>query len=590
MTPEQLAVFAATASTLPAEHIDRAQQVIISLEKGTKPITIPRLVSAWSALCAPSDDDDADDMGDEALDLLIDVLAVDPSATLGDKFLDVLEKANIVLTSAPPTTTPSIGRPESIDSIDSNDPLWKQAVALDCQRLAGQALDLWRQEIRDRHEAYIENEDGAADKLADSIYRARLGKKVVKQWRWISAQRQADWVFAERLDARRVGARVMKKWVIATREKIFYREMTRVRAENFIAIWRRTTREVREMDAMAKDLANQRAAARVLSKMVTQTRHVAEQEDRAVTIYHKNIAQKIFVRWLARLSKIREDEVRADAAADYHAGKHLFQKLREKAQARIAQDEAQSNRTHLLCVKYFHKWQKFTQRSKIEKYKAAYKSIRRMVKRNLAQSVMNIWRLKTKRIQGMNATAEIFRAEKDNENARKMAHSAIVTMYKKMETMKQAAAQAELFYTKNLVDRFQLFGLNWLGTTRQIMGNQQRADEFRDAWDKNNTLGHLRNWNNKAWKIRRMEEDADALRERHEKRRDRAMLQNWRAKANAMNATEDGHEPEQSLLPITPAVKRSQLLASTTPAYTPAASALFGIGSRLTGIEDEDDE
>jgi hypothetical protein len=340
------------------------------------------------------------------------------------------------------------------------------------------------------------------------------------------------------------------------------------------------------MEAQADTFCNVHAAQHVLVRISQIQRRHQEAETDAVTIYERNLARKIFTNWLAQSQAIRVNDERAEAAADYFAAKHALQKLRARAQARLAQKEVVQARTYLLSLKYFQKWRQAVRDIKEAKYNAAYKAMRRKVKENIARAALNIWREKTRRIREMTITADEFRTQKQEENAKKMAHGAVVTMYRHTEETRRAEKLADEFYHQALVRRLGIFGSSWLLPTRQILANQQIADEYRATRLATYTLGVLRTMRNYAFRARRLEEDADTLRQRNEKKRSLGILQRWRQAA--ARADEDGTAVENSLVPTTPAARRSQLLASTTPAYTPATGLFGGAGGRA--IEEEGPE
>jgi hypothetical protein len=396
---------------------------------------------------------------------------------------------------------------------------------------------------------------------------------------------------ADRFRFEKDASRVLRALTLAEREHVFVRERTRRLAGKFLALWREKTARIREMEAQADTFCNVHAAQHVLIRISQIQRRHQEAETDAVTIYEGNLARKIFNKWLAQSQAIRVNDERAEAAADYFAAKHALQKLRARAQARLAQKEVVQARTYLLSLKYFQKWRLAVRDIKEAKYNAAYKAMRRKVKENIARAALNIWREKTRRIREMTVTADEFRTQKQEENAKRMAHGVVITMYRHTEETRRAEKLADEFYHQALVRRLGIFGSNWLLPTRQILANQQIADEYRATRLATYTLGVLRTMRNYAFRARRLEEDADTLRQRNEKKRSLGILQRWRQAA--ARADEDGTAVENSLVPTTPAARRSQLLASTTPAYTPATGLFGAAGGRAIeeeGLEEEEQD
>lgn len=612
MTPEQLAGFASNVSTFAAGQIDQLYQVLLRLQETALPVTPTSIVEEWRSLDPEGHtiDFDADN---ESLQWILDLLEVDPEIPLVDKFLDVLEAANIVLTTSsslppPPSERPST--PDSVESIDENDPLWLQAVALDNRKLASQALDQWRSKLQEQREAYEDFENPALNHVADQFYRANLARKATAHWHARTQEIQEMEHVADEFRKRKDAAYVLKIWTLATREKIFVRVRDERLAHKALSNWYRKTEGMREMQATAEDFRNRQALRSVFEKMARRTTRLREAESRAVVVYEGNLARKTLEKWLATLQEVQINEQRADAAADYFASKHALHKWREKTQIRLEEKEAIEARKKDLQVQYFRRWRTAVKKKKEAKYNDAYKKMRRKVKVNIARTALTIWRDKTRQIREMNATADDFRERKDADGAKRAAHTVIVAMFTTTENVQQANREADRFFNKTLLHRLQVFGSNWLAPTRQILANQERADEYRATRTASHAVAALRSWRNSAFRAKRLQDDADALRLRNEKKHTLGVLNKWRQRASVSAiAASNGREDENggggpggagavepsfliTMMPTTPAARRSQLLAgaSTTPAYTPA-TALFGGGRRdLLHLEEQAEE
>lgn len=600
MTPEEQATFASEIRSFPPRDIDRLHRVLFRLQEDLVEFTPGAIKREYNAIC--SEDRHPTHPEDPCLRWLLDLLETDSAAPLNEKFLDVLQEAHIVLTTDGTTTDggsdygaaaqPSAvdGPPDlperiaSPDSLDENDPLWQQAVALDNRKLASQALEQWRLKLHLKREAYLDYEDTAMNSFADHIYLQRLARKTLSHWQNTIKEIHDMEQVADEFRARRDAASALRQWTLASRERLF----TRVRDERIInrvlGTWRDKTRQLREMEAAADDFRDRHALRNALGLMVAKRTRIKQAENQAVHVYQGNLVRRVFNRWIAQLEQIQLNERRANAAAEYFASKHALQKWREKTRLLQKQRQGQQARRALLATKYTRKWREFTRKSKEEKYAEAYKIMRRKVKVNIARAALNVWREKTARIREMNVAADDFRARKDAENAQRMAHGAVVTMYNRTIQQQEANRQADLFYNKKLIERLQILGSSWLIPTRQILENQKKADEYRATRTASYALTTLRNWRNAAFRFRRLEEDADVVFQRNEKKRALGFLQKWRRAAAQEHGEDEGRE--ERLIPATPAARRSQLLASTTPAYTPAGG-LFGHG-RVVEEVDED--
>ncbi|KIV79675.1 hypothetical protein PV11_07223 [Exophiala sideris] len=589
MTPEEQTRFVSDIQGFSHEDIDRLYRVLLNLEQDQLDLAPANVKHAY--LTAYWDERrQLADANEPCIKWLLDLLDTDPDIPLNEKFLDVLQEANIVLTADGTTTDGGVARSEaSIESIDENDPLWQQAVALDNRKLASQALELWRAKVQAKVEAqqkaYEDYENPQLNAIADAFYNRNLGRRALWHWRNTAIhQRRLEEVAIEHC-ARKDAAFALKHWTLAARESLFTRVRSERLAQKAMDTWREKTRDIREMEAVADDFRNHQAVRNTLGMMAARREQIKKAEQQAVLVYEGNLARKVFNKWLAKMEQQRFDERKADAAADYFALKHALNKWRAKARSKKEEEQAMQAREHMLVFKYGRRWREIVRRRKHALYDAAYKRMRKVVKMNIARAALNIWRQKTAQIRAMRMAADEFRARRDAENAQRIAHGAIVTMYNRTQQIQEANQQADEFYNRNLIERLQIFGSNWLIPTRQILENQQRADEYRATRSASYAVSVLRSWKNMAFRARRLEEDADVVYQRNERRRVWGFLQRWRRAVPKQDEDEEGRE--EHLVPATPAARRSQLLNSTTPAYTPAA-ALFGSDGRVEEIDEEE--
>ena len=588
MTPEDVAGFASRVGVFTDGQIDRINTFIKEVYEDTMANDYETLVDQWRSFAG---EDRTGPVVDEVtLTFILDVVDVDDSALLGDKFSAILAKANInLISSSSPPSPPRLSSPAgSIESVDTeNDPLWLQAVALDNKHLANQVLGAWNDSKNDRRKAYEDYEDPTANKFADGVYETHVAVSFMSQWRertreYASMQEQAD-QHRRKKDA----ATALKRWALAAREKKLARERDNRLASRTLEKWHHKTTEVANMEAVADDFRNHHAAKTVLGKMNTKAQQVKQAEKEAINIYDRRLARGVLAKWRAKVEEARYEERRADAAREFFLAMRVFNRLRDNVQFHLQERVAQEAREHVLAVKYIHKWRVATRENKAAKYNVAYKTIRRKVKINIGRAALTIWVRKTRVILAMKKQADEFRARKDEESARRVAHGAIVTMYNQTEQAREDDQRADRFYNNNLVKRLQIFGTGWLEPTRQILKNQEIADKYHQTREATYAVGVLRDWRNAAFRAKRLEEDAEALRQRREKQSALSILQKWRGAAN--RSRESGNVVENTLVPATPAARRSQLLASTTPAYTPAPG-FYGSGGRVIEEETEDGE
>jgi hypothetical protein len=590
MTPEELAGFASTVDAFSADQLDRIYHLAKWLDASLGPVVVDAVEDAWRSMAAS---DDEARVGDEnCVEFIQDVMAVDTDIPVAVKYLEILDAAHINLVlppssapSSPPLPPSTPVDSDTIESVNPNSPRWKQAVALDRRKLIAQVLDIWSERVQERREAYENYEDPVMNAVADHQRGQRLAKKFVARWRARVAKIREMETRADAFRFRKDAEYALRNLVLASREKLFLRIRDERTALKALLLWRAKTAQVQEMERHAHSFRNLNAAQNVLGTISRTRSQRQEAETRADAYYERNLVRRVSDKWLAQTHQRQEDGEKAEAAADFFAAKHAMLKIKEKAQEVVTRQNLAQAREHMLAWKYSRRWRVATRKSKQAKYQQAYSIVRRRIQINTSAAALRKWRDKLSEIREMEHTAESFRARKDGEIARCTAHEAIIVMYTKTEAMQEAAGMAEDFAKRNLVNRLHIFGSSWLEPTRQITENQKIADEYRATRLASYAVGKLRVWKNAAFRARRLEADADSLRESNERKRAIGFLGKWREAAA-------GHQQgavENAMVPTTPAARRSQLLASTTPAYTPAAG-LFGSSGRLDEEEEEDED
>lgn len=602
MTPEEQAKFAGDIRRFATADIDRLHRVLFRLQEHSSDFTPDSISREYNAIYLEDRGRRPTNTEDVCLQWLLDLLQTDPETPLNEKFLDVLQEANIVLTTDGATTdgaTEDGGtrdrniieelhylppRADSPDFFDHDDPLWRQAVALDNRKLASQALEQWRLKLSLKRKAYLDWEDLMMNDFADRAYKRNLAIKTISHWRNLVIEIRTMDKVADEFRMRRDAASALKRWTLATRGRLYSRVREERLLRKTLGRWRQKSARLKTLEAVADDFRNRQSTENALKKMTVKRSQIVQVDRQAGLVYEGNLARNSLRSWLAHLEQIQLNERRAEAAADYFASRHTLQRWREKASLRQEEKRARQAREQLLAMKYFRKWRTFVRKAKDTKYSEAYKTMRRKVKVNIARAAINSWRQKTAHIRQMETTSNEFRIRKGSENARRMAHSAIVAMYSRIEQIQEAKPQADLFYNRKLLGRLQVFGSNWLIPARHILEFQKKADEYRSTRTASYALSMLRSWRNAAFRARRLQDDADLLFQRNEKKRALGFLQKMRQAVTRGEDEDEGRD--NSLIPATPAARRNQLLASTTPAYTPAAD-LFGSGGRLIEGEEE---
>lgn len=589
MKPEELSDFAHDIRNFSPTDIDRLHRVLLRLQDDHIEPSQDFVRREYNAISL--EEGHIPNNKDACLHWLLDLAQTASETPLNEKFLDVLQEAHIVLTTdgtltdggsdhAASRRAASVDgilhspfRSQSPDSFDESNRIWQQAIALDSRKLASQALDQWRQKLFQRREASLEKEDPELNKLADELYRTNLARKAITHWRNTVKEMQDLERVAIEFRAKRDAASVLKTWTLAARERLF----TRVRDERLLhqtlETWGSKAADIREMETAADEISIRQAAQNVLQMVGARKADALQREQEASQIYSHNLIQKILGIWQVQVGQQHVNDRRAAAAAEYFASKHTLQFWRDKTRLRADEKHAQQAHEQILAVKYFRKWQAIVKSSKEATYSAAYKTMRRKVKINIGRAALHTWREKTIRIREMRLLSDEFRARKKVEHTRQMAHTAIIVMFNKTEQLQDQRRQADISCNKKAIARLEIFGSNWLSPAKKILEDQRKADEYHTIKTAGYALSRLRSWRNLSFRTSRLEEDADGLFRRNEKKRALSFLQRWKSGAANVNHEQPSVE-ERMLPPVTPAARRSQLLASTTPAYTPA-SAMF---------------
>ncbi|KAK5064784.1 hypothetical protein LTR84_000618 [Exophiala bonariae] len=585
MKPEELSDFAHDIRNFSPADIDRLHRVLLRLQEDHIESTPESLRREHKAVYL--EEGQNPNVEDPCLNWLLDLARTESETPLNEKFLDVLQEAHIVLTTDGTLTDggseygasrraasvevipPFPTRPQSSDSFDDNNRIWLQAVALDSRKLASQALDQWRQKLYLKREDALERENPELNRLADEVYRTNLARKAITHWRNTIKEMQDLERVAVEFRAKRDAASVLKTWTLAARERLFVRVRDERLLHKTLEDWHNKTADIKEMEVAADAISIRQAAQNVLQVVATRRADLRERHQEADHLYGRNIIRRVLSTWHTHVEQQRVNDRRAMAAVEYFSSKHTLQTWREKTRIRADEKHAQQAHEQMLAVKYFRRWQALVKSSKEATYSAAYKSMRRKVKINIGRAALNTWRQKTIRIREMRIMSDEFRARKKIEHTGRVAHSAIMVMFNKAEQVQDLTRQADAFGNKHAIARLEIFGSKWLSPTRKILEDQRKADEYHTIKTDGYSLSRLRNWRNLTFRTSRLENDADGLFRRNEKKRALGFLQKWRS--GAANVKQEPASVDERLPPVTPAARRVQLLASTTPAYTPAS-------------------
>ncbi|RVX73780.1 hypothetical protein B0A52_02670 [Exophiala mesophila] len=603
MSPEELASFARAISNFPQQHIDHLYQLLLRLQETHVDPDLDLIRSEYHALSSEDGNDTLPN--DPYLQWIIDLFNSDAHSSLYTNFLDVLDEAHIDITDAGTNTDvetdhgrhagPMVAswepqpaeRSHSPDTFNEHDPRWRQAIALDHRKLASQALEAWRDGLQRKREAILDYEDARANEFADQFYHKTLARKAVSHWRNTVKEMQSLERVAIEHRARKDAIAVLTSWTLGAREGLF----KRVRDERLLyaslGMWQGKVDTIREMQQKADIQYETHVTQQVLVKLFTTTSQLQQDQTQAALTYKQMLSRKILRLWRAQLNNLGALERKRESLMSTFAGRHVLRLWYDRTRSQIDEKQALLAREQMLKVKFFRRWQAYVKQSKEAKYTIAYQRMRRKVKVGIATAVLTNWRQQVSKIRRMREVADEFQARQNAEAEHRLALVAIMSMYNKTQQIGDSLQQAQKFRREKIIARLEIFGNRWLLPTRQIMVNQRTADNYHSIKTAGYTLSRLRSWRNVTYRVKRLEDDADRLTQRNERKRTADLLQKWRRGAIKWDSENQGIE--ERLLPVTPAARRSQLLASTTPASTPA-SALFRKTRALKGHRQEDED
>lgn len=603
MRPEEVASFARAISNFPQEHIDHLYQLLLRLQETHVDPDLDLIRSEYHALSSEDGNDALPN--DPYLQWLIDLFTSDAHTSLYTNFLDVLDEAHIDITDAGTNTDGGtdhgrhagpmvaswepepVERPQSPDTFSEFDPRWREAIALDHRKLASQALEAWRDGLRRRREALLEHEDARANEFADQLYRKTLARKAVTHWRNTIKEMQVLERVAIEHRATRDAIAALTSWTLTAREGLFKRVRDERLLYTSLGLWQGKVDTLRHMQHKADIQYETHITQQVLVKLFTTRGQLQEYQDQAALTYKQMLSRKMLGLWRAQLHNLAALDKKRESLMSTFAGRHVLRLWYDRTRNQVDEKQALLAREQMLKVRFFRRWQAYVKRSKEAKYTIAYQKMRRKVKIGIATAVLTNWRQQVSKIRRMRDEADEFRARQNIEADHRLALVAVMSMYTKTQQLGDSLQQAQKFHSEKTIAHLEIFGGRWLLPTRQIIVNQRTADNYHSIKTAGYTLSRFRSWRNVTYRAKRLEDDADRLTQRNERKRAADLLQKWRRGAIKSNTETEG--TEDRLLPVTPAARRSQLLASTTPAYTPA-SALFRKTRALKGYPEEEEE
>jgi len=568
---------AATLQALSSDDIDLIHNVLIRLEDEAAEINAAAITSAFSTVA--NERNQGGGRKDACLDLILALSRMESESSLYARFEAALQVAGIELT----ISAPSEGAyPSSATSND--DSLYAHAVQSDRRKLLSQSLDSWRYAVLIQRDAWLDQQDPALNQMADAVYRHNLLRRALTHWCHLNREKLQMKMIAESFRGCRDATFGLKMVTLVYREVV----LRRVRDERLIykslGVITGRAHGVQILEMMADEVAHRRAIKTALGRMMSKRRQTGENESKAAPFYESHVLRRTSDRWAQKVRTVQRDEARADAAVDYFALNKGVSKWRAAARIRREERKARTAREQFLFLKYFRKWQTAVKDIKSQRYGMAYKAMRKKVKMNVARAALHVWRNQIQHIGEMSTTAADFRILMAEENAKRMAHDALTAIFQKTMAIKEKKEEADLLCRVHLIRRVYVFDSDsgWHAQTLDILASQKKADDYRESRIESMAVGTIRKMGHQTFRTQRLGEEAEAFRGRRDKREMKGLLDTWRRKTAGHRGDTTGQE---NLPPVTPAARRTQLLASTTPAYTPVLS----LGGRLEDMNDDEE-
>lgn len=487
-------------------------------------------------------------------------------------------------------------------------PLMALAEQRDYAVLCRQTLDAMRR-------AYEIARDRRLEARADALYELRLKQKTLKQCLAVSedvrhAKIQADQIYRqtlvrnalgktmdqyrahrlESIDEDRLKGYFLYKWTLASREANFVNRRNWQLKRNFlyrlVDSLRTSQARQAELDGILQRRREETQGAMLRSAMVflvQRTNAVQEKRDLAECRDRGALYRASIDVWRMRTGKLTELSLTAEEAREYLLMKRVLRRLQSASLYR-------KERRTWLAKWSLRKWKDFVKSRKHLRYDESYRQTRRLIKMNLARTMLAKWQQKVHNHREQDAQAD---ACYHSTLMQRTVKPAVEKMWDTADWVEKndavASIKADQFLERRAVIAIQM-------KQQSLLDMTDNADRLRQYRVEQRAVQGLRQMQLKAFELRRRLYDAEAFRDRHDKRNVRNVVARLR---RLLAERRSGEEGPLNLIPapaVTPARKREELLLrsstrlSTTPAYTPFAARLRQGPRILEDIEDMDED
>lgn len=474
---------------------------------------------------------------------------------------------------------------------------------------------LFRQTLDALHGACENAREHRLEARADALYEIRLKQKTLKQCLAVfdefhSAQIQADQLYLrtlarnalgktrdeyhihriESIDDDRIKGLSLYKWTLASREASFVRRkdwrFKRIILRKLVECYRQNQARQAQLEAILQT-STARSQESVLRSavlfFVQRTNTAQASEARAAMLDRGALYKASMNLWRARAGKLTELGMTAEDAREYFLMKRVIRQLQSVVRYR-------RDRRTWLAIWTLKKWREYMKAHKHIRYDESYRHVRKLVKMNLAHSMLVRWQQTMYKHRQQDQQADSWH---ESLVMQRTVKPVVEKMWDTADWAQRneivAAAKADHFLEQRAIAAIRM-------KQQALLDMHNRADRLRQYRTEQRAVQGLRQMQLKAFELQRRLYDAEAFRDRHDKRNVRNVLARLRRVFAERHAHDEGPLVLVPAPAITPAKKREELLLSssarlsTTPAYTPFAARLRQEPRVLENIEDIEEE
>ncbi|CUS15531.1 unnamed protein product [Tuber aestivum] len=347
---------------------------------------------------------------------------------------------------------------------------------------------------------------------AENVSRTRLLKPIFSNWRL----RVRHNVMVERVDER-VAICTLHEWVLRTRIREFRAHSERELKVDALSRWvGRLRSQGDRMENLYHEVTvrrDRRIATGALRMLRRKLRLIQFSESEARAIYRSNLVSGALVKWRAESDVYLRLDDWADDAVYYFTVRRTLRG-----------------------------WMRAFRESRKQRLRTAYRTAARKTKRKLAARVIEVWKSKFDRIQGMNDTARVFGRERVINTA--------LNIFQRWQTRAQAilslAIQAEEASDLRIMRQHLI---SWTDRHSQNIELEEQARDLSEEATVRAAIKYFSLWETKTWHLNMLRMTAS----RFERKRFKALFRMWRIRTQD-NIDSRHEEQERTRILIPPGI------------------------------------